>query len=101
MARGASRSDGETVSVQVRPTKKRATPFLASLLLTFLILPALFAASRGIMLWDPATGILVAHGWFVTGFVTAGIAIGVGLFHAKRTHFVIKHVAVTLVFVGT
>ncbi len=101
MARGSNRSDGETVSVQVRPTKKRATPFLASLMVTFLILPALFAVSRGIMLWDPATGILIAHGWFVTGFVLAGIAVGVGLFHAKRTHFVIKHVAATLIFVGT
>jgi len=94
------REDHEGVSVHVRPTKKRATPFLASLMVAFLVLPALFAASRGIMLWDPATGVLIADAWLISGCLISVIAIGVGLFRAKRISFVIKHVAATLFLVG-
>jgi hypothetical protein len=93
-------SEREGVQVQIRPTKKRHLPFFGSLLVTFVVLPVLFAISRGVMLWDEATGILVAHGWFVSGSLVSMVAIGVGMYHAKRTNFVVKHVALTLVSVG-
>jgi len=101
MAKTSDRAERDGIQVQVRPTKKRHVPFFGSFLVAFLLLPVAFAISRGIMLWDQPTGILIAHAWFVTGVIVAGIAVAVGLFHAKRTNFVIKHVAVTLVAVGT
>lgn len=84
----------------VRPTGQRAVPFLGSLLVAFGILPTMYAISHLVMWWDPTTGILVAHGWFVSGSLVALFAVGIGLFHAKRTNFLIKHVAATVFLVG-
>lgn len=94
------REDHEGVSVHVRPTKKRAAPFLASLMVAFLVLPALYGLSRGVMLWDPSTGVMIADAWLISGCIVAVVGIGVGLFRARRISFVIKHVAVTLFLVG-
>lgn len=94
------RDDRDRSGSHVRPTGKRPVPFLASALVAFLLLPTLFLISRVVYLWDQPTGILVAHAWFVSGALLALIAIGIGLFHAKRTTFLIKHVAVTLLAVG-
>jgi hypothetical protein len=92
-------SKGQSAS-HTRPTGKRPVPFLASALVAFGLLPVLFLVSRLVMLWDQATGLMVAHAWFVSGLTVALIAIGIGLFHAKRTNFLIKHVAVTVILIG-
>jgi len=83
-----------------RPTSKRHVPFLASFLVAFVVIPVTFAISHAIYLWDPATGLMLAHGWFITGCTVALVAVGIGLFHAKRTTFLIKHVAITVFLFG-
>jgi hypothetical protein len=93
------RSEHEPTS-HVRPTGKRHVPFLASFMVAFLLVPALFAISRGVMLWDPATGVMVADAWLISGGLLALIAISVGLFHAKRNTLIIKHVATTIALLG-
>jgi hypothetical protein len=98
--RAEYREEREGVSVHVRPTKKRAAPFLASLMVAFLVLPALYGISHLFMIWDRPTGVMIADAWLISGCVIAMVAVGVGLFKARRISFVIKHVATTLFLVG-
>lgn len=100
MARGTRSAEHEGIQVQVRPTGKRHIPFFGSLLVAVVFLPVLFGISRLFYLWDQPTGVMIADGWLISGLVLAVFAIGVGLFHAKRTNFVIKHVSFTLAMVG-
>lgn len=94
--------DGEREEYRghLRPTEKRAVPFLGALLVAFVVMPGLFFISRLVFLWDQTTGIMVANAWFLAGAGLALAAVGVGLFHARRTNFLIKHVALTLLLVG-
>jgi hypothetical protein len=91
--------DGAAQS-HVRPVGKRPVPFMASFLVAFGFLPALYAISRWVYLWDQATGVMMADGWLISGFLVALVAIAIGLFQAKRTTFVIKHVATTVILLG-
>lgn len=86
---------GERRDGQTRPLDKRHLPFTALAIVAFLVIPALETISWLINLWDPATGILIAWGWMVTGSLVAVVAMGIGLIVRRRTTFLITHVAVT------
>jgi hypothetical protein len=100
MSTKTHREDHEAVQVHIRPTRKRALPFVGSLLVAYVVLPLLYAASRATWLIDQPTGVMVADGWLIAGGAVAVVALGIGLIHAKRTTFVIKHVAATVFLVG-
>jgi hypothetical protein len=84
----------------VRPVSKRPVPFIAIFMVGYVLFPILFAASRGYMLLDPANGLWVAHAWFVAGVLTAFMAVCIGLLHARRTTFLIKHIVLTALLAG-
>src|SRR3954447_22059676 len=84
----------------VRETSKRPVPFLAPGLVAFVLVPLLYAISRGVKLWDDVTGVMIADWWFGAGGGLALIAAYIGLRHAKRAGFIANHVAATLFLLG-